>query len=86
MLNFSNASQRVKMLFVMLSEKYGKKENGMVLLDLKLTHQDIAEMTGLTRETVTRIIDKWKKDKEIIILKDKLIRFNLVFFQGWGDI
>jgi CRP/FNR family transcriptional regulator len=81
MLNFNNASQRVKMLFMMLSKKYGKKVDGEIVLDIKLTHQDIAEMTGMTRETVTRVIDKWQKDDEIAILKDKRIQLTPDFLE-----
>ncbi len=80
MLNLNNASQRLKMLFIMLSEKYGEKENDKMVLNIKLTHQDIAEMAGLTRETVTRVIDKWQKDGEII-LKNRLISLSPDFLQ-----
>lgn len=73
MLNFNNASQRVRMLLLLLSQKYGKKTDGEVVLNVKLTHQSIAEMTGLTRETVTRVIDKWQREGHVTILKDKRI-------------
>lgn len=73
MLNFNNASQRLKMLFLMLSENYGEKNAKGTVLKVKLIHQDIADMTGLTRETVTRILDKWKQSGEIQILQDKYI-------------
>ena len=73
MLNFNNASQRVRMLFLILSNKYGMKADGGVILPMKLTHQNIAEMAGLTRETVTRVIDKWQREGEVVILKDKRI-------------
>lgn len=82
MLNFNNASQRVKMLFISLSSKYGKRDDGETTLDIKLTHQDIAEMTGMSRETVTRVLDKWQKDGDIAILKDKLIRLKAAFSKG----
>jgi CRP/FNR family cyclic AMP-dependent transcriptional regulator len=73
MLNFNNASQRIKMLFLLLSENYGEKNPAGTLLKLKLIHQDIADMTGLTRETVTRVLDKWQRSGEIQVLKDKCI-------------
>jgi CRP/FNR family cyclic AMP-dependent transcriptional regulator len=79
MLNYNNASQRVKILFLMLSDKYGEKTPEGVKLNIKLTHQEIAEMTGLTRETVTRVIDKWQKDGGINVLKNKLIHLNATF-------
>jgi CRP/FNR family transcriptional regulator len=72
-LNFNNAAQRVKMLFLMLSESYGEKTEQGTILNIKLSHQDIADTIGLTRETVTRVLDKWKKSGEIKILKNKFI-------------
>jgi CRP/FNR family transcriptional regulator len=73
MLNFNDAAQRIKMLFLMLSENYGKKTAEGTTLQIKLIHQDIADMTGLTRETVTRVLDKWKRGGEITINKNKHI-------------
>lgn len=81
LLNFNNASQRVKMLFLMLSDEYGRKSPEGLTLNIKLTHQDIAEMTGMTRETVTRILDKWQKSGDITVLKDKFIRLSQNFLQ-----
>jgi CRP/FNR family transcriptional regulator len=81
LLNFNNAAQRAKMLFLMLSDEYGKKSPDGITLNIKLTHQDIAEMTGLTRETITRVIDKWQKNGEITVLKNKFIRLNPNFLQ-----
>ncbi len=72
-LNFNNASQRIKMLFLMLSESFGQELDGGTVLSIKLTHQDIAEMTGLSRETVTRILHRWRKRGEIQFLKNKAI-------------
>ncbi|VAX30579.1 transcriptional regulator, Crp/Fnr family, partial [hydrothermal vent metagenome] len=76
MLNFNNASQRVKMLLIMLSDKYGSKTDGGIILGIKLTHQDLAEMSGMTRETVTRVIDKLQKSGEIEVLRNKVIRLT----------
>ncbi len=73
LLNFNNAAQRIKMLFLMLSESRGEKSDDGTVLKIKLIHQDIADMTGLTRETVTRVLDRWQKRGEIKILKDKHI-------------
>ena len=79
MLNFNNASQRIKMLFLMLSENYGEKNAKGTVLKLKLIHQDIADMTGLSRETVTRVLDKWKQSGEIQILQEKFILLKSEF-------
>ncbi len=78
-LNFNNAAQRIKMLFLMLAETYGEQSEDGTILKIKLIHQDIASMTGLTRETVTRIIDKWRRGGEIQVLKNKFILLRSEF-------
>ncbi len=74
-LSFSNASQRLKMLFIMLAGMYGQKTEKGMRLDIKLTHQNIADMTGIARETVTRIINKAQKENEIT-MEGKVIYLN----------
>jgi CRP/FNR family transcriptional regulator len=73
LLSFNNASQRIKMLLVLLSNEYGKKTDEGTLLNIKLTHQDIADMTGVARETATRVIDRLHKEGEIKVLKSRFI-------------
>jgi CRP-like cAMP-binding protein len=80
-LNFRNAPQRIRMLFIFLSNETGKETQGGVLLNDKLTHQEIADMTGLTRETVTRVLSKWQRNGEISVLKNKFVRLNPLFFE-----
>lgn len=78
LLNFKHASERVKMLFLSLSLENGKRTDEGVQLNLKLTHQEIADMTGLTRESVTRVLDKLQKDGEVTI-KNKQIYLSSQF-------
>lgn len=86
LLNFNNASHRTKMLLLMLCDEYGKKTTEGIVLNIKLTHQDISDMTGLTRETVTRVLDKLQKSKEIRILDNKSIRLSPDFLRDDFDI
>jgi CRP/FNR family transcriptional regulator len=79
MMNFNDASQRIKMLLLMLAENYGEKTDEGTTLHIKLIHQNIADMAGLTRETVTRVLDKWKNSGEIKITKEKYIHLNPEF-------
>lgn len=86
LLNFNNASHRTKMLLLMLCDEYGTKTPEGIILNIKLTHQDISDMTGLTRETVTRVLDKLQKSKEITIIKNKAIRLSPDFLRDDFDI
>jgi CRP/FNR family transcriptional regulator len=81
LLNLKNASERLKILFYILSNKYGEKTSKGITLNIKLTHQDMAEMTGMARETVTRVLDKWNKEGEISILGNKRIQLKADFLQ-----
>jgi CRP/FNR family transcriptional regulator, cyclic AMP receptor protein len=67
MVNFKNSEQRVNMLFQQLSSTYGEPVEEGTLLNIRLTHQTLASMTGLCRETVTRTLDALKKNKCIKI-------------------
>ncbi len=80
MLNFNDASQRLKMLLNILAETYGERTSRGTVLHVKLIHQDMADMTGLTRETVTRVLDKLRKQGEIETLASKMIRLNPEFY------
>lgn len=80
-LNFNNASQRIRMSLFKLSQEHGEETPEGVVLNIKLTHQDIANMTGLTRETVTRVIDLWQKNGDIAVLKNKSIRLSPRFLK-----
>jgi len=79
LLTFNNAGQRVKMLFLMLSESYGERTEEGTVLKIRLIHQHIADMTGLTRETVTRVLDKWQKSGDVTILKNRFILLRTEF-------
>lgn len=81
MLNFNNSLNRTKTLMLMLIKEYGENTPEGTVLNIKLTHQDISEMTGLTRESVTRVMDKLQKQKEIIVLKKRFICLTPRFMQ-----
>lgn len=72
-INSKSADQRVAMLFQQLAGEHGVKTPGGLLLNMKLTHQNIADMTGLTREAVTRALDGLQRKGDIAVGKDKTI-------------
>lgn len=76
LLNRKTASQRIKLLFLRLSHANGEETPDGVILRIKLTHQDIAGMSGLTRETVTKVLDQLKRDGDISLIKNRVIRLN----------
>lgn len=65
--------QLIKLLF-RLSKTYGRKlENGSVLLTENFTNIELANMIGTSRETVSRTLSKWKKERIICIHEGKMM-------------
>jgi CRP/FNR family transcriptional regulator len=52
---------RIASLLLKLADKIGKETEDGILIDMKLTKQDIAEMVGTTVETSIRTMSKFKK-------------------------
>jgi len=86
MLHFKDASFRVKTLFKDIAAERGELVEEGVSLKLRLTHQNIADMTGLTRETVTRIIDRWKKAGTVVIGNNRHMLIKHNFFKQNSEL
>ena len=56
-----DVNTRIAKLILRLSARYGVRAGKMVVLDIPLTHQEIAEMVGTTRQTVTSSISAFKR-------------------------
>ena len=61
LISTATAEQRVAYTLVKLSEKLGEKSDVGLLIQLPLSREDIANMSALTTETVSRIISKFQK-------------------------
>ena len=79
MLTMKDPAERIKAMFLGLCHISEKGTQQGIVLKVKLTHQNIADMTGLTRETVTRILKKWQNSGKITILEKRFIRLNSEF-------
>ncbi|MFC0523763.1 Crp/Fnr family transcriptional regulator [Pontibacillus salicampi] len=58
----SDVKNRLLYLLLMLSEKTGRRKNEWQTIEMKLTHHDLANMIGSTRETTSGIISQLKKE------------------------
>lgn len=60
-LAFYSVKSRVIKTLMELADRYGEKTNSGIRLSLKLTHQELADMVGTSRETVSRVISVLEK-------------------------
>ncbi|QGQ98878.1 Crp/Fnr family transcriptional regulator [Paenibacillus psychroresistens] len=76
-LTFLNARERILKILLRLSKEHGTLlANGEMQINLKLTHQQIADLVGAVRETASKILQELQEegfitvDQKKIILKD----------------
>ena len=61
--------------FLLASATDGQVTNGVVRARLAMTHTDIAQLTGTSRETITRILSEFRK-KDIVELKNSTLTIH----------
>lgn len=64
-LHCRQAPLRLLQLLEWLAERFGRRVRQGRLIDLRLTHQDIAETIGTTRVTVTRLLGRFEQEGQI---------------------
>lgn len=68
---------RIASTLLKLSDKLGKKTDNGIVIDMKLTKQDVAEMVGTTVETSIRTMSKLKKMGILADSEGKIIISNV---------
>lgn len=70
---FLDVEERFKNLLQHLSARFGKEDvDENIVIELKLTHQDIGNLLGVYRQTASEIINDFEKRKLIDIVQKKI--------------
>ena len=85
-MSFADAEQRVRAVLKDMIRLYGVKDQRGVLVDLKLTHKDIANFASVSRETVSRLLSRLIKDGEIEVLDRKYIVIKTPFLEKQANL
>lgn len=80
-LTILNARTRMIRMLLRLCEQHGIQSKDGVLIDLKLTHQQLADMTGTVRETVTKILLELQDSDLVRVDKKKIFIPNVEKFR-----
>lgn len=75
-LAFKDVHERVASTLCNLSKIEGRQIGSKILINLKMTHQDLANMVGSSRETVTRALNRLQ-DEGIISIAHQQITINM---------
>lgn len=80
-LSFDNAEHRVMAVLSRLQELYGVIDDRGSLINVRLTHQQMANYASVARETVTRVLSRLEKEAAILILEGKTILLTKAFYE-----
>jgi CRP/FNR family transcriptional regulator, cyclic AMP receptor protein len=69
----------IRMLF-MLYKDFGRKDGNTVVIDINLTHEQLAQMTGTSRQTATTILRELENAKAIIKERKRIVVCDSAIF------
>ncbi|MEX0726410.1 MAG: Crp/Fnr family transcriptional regulator [Planctomycetaceae bacterium] len=70
---FRSNRDRLAHLLLELIEQYGKHLAEGILIDLRLSHQELASIIGATRETVTALLGEMQYDRLITVGRQRIV-------------
>ena len=73
MLGTRSVLQRLAQLLLTLCELDGREAAGEILIDRSLTHEELANMVGATRQWVTASIDRFQKQSLLKVIDRKFV-------------
>ena len=85
-LSFDNAEHRVMAVLDRMGSIYGVRDERGTIINIKLTHQQIASYASVARETATRVINKLVKDSAIQTLDNKNILLTEAFRSRFSEV
>lgn len=74
---FRSNRERVVHLLLELAEKYGRPDADGITIGIKLSHQDLANIIGSTRETVTVVLGDLQSERSVAIKRRQIVLTNV---------
>lgn len=74
---FRTAHSRLASLFLDLANRFGVRDSRGIIINMKLTHKEMASFIGASRETVSFAILDLRKDKQILTEEKRVIILDL---------
>lgn len=82
-LTFYDVFSRTAALLLKLSKEHGIEANYGVKIEMELSRQQLAEMVSTTRETISRVISKFKKEGSLLEVDERIIIKNAQKLKEW---
>lgn len=83
-LSFKQVPHRLAGLLVKLSREYGADTENGRLIELPLSRQELADIVGTSRETITRELKKMEREGMLVVDRRHLTITDLERLQNWA--
>lgn len=77
------AHGRVASLLLRMAEEQGEAVSGGTRVAVGVTHQDLGKLVGVSRETVTRALSDFRRERSIRIEQDAIVITDLAKLREW---
>ena len=83
MLGTRSVIERLTQLLIILAENHGRRDGNRLIIERKLTHDQIATIVGSTRQWVTMTLDRFQKKGIISVARQSIVieRYDLLMAQ-----
>jgi CRP/FNR family cyclic AMP-dependent transcriptional regulator len=82
-LALGNSRARVADILLQLGEQFGQAAHSSTKLAVRLTHQEIADLAGLARETTTKLLSEFVKSDAIALADKEIEILNIGKLKEW---
>ncbi len=76
-LSGQDVKHRVLSFLLQLAEQHGDMKDNKITINLPMTHQEIANSIGTTRETINRLLSQFNKDELLEVDRSRIVIIDL---------
>lgn len=85
MLGTRSVTERLAQLLIIFADTHGKQEGNRLRIERKITHDQLANIVGSTRQWVTMTLDKFQKKGIISVSRQQIIVENYDMLHDLAD-
>lgn len=86
LLSGQNVKHRMLSFLLNLAKEHGNSEGNKITINLPLTHQEIANSVGTTRETINRILNQLSKENILKTDRNRIVILDLKALKQQSDL
>ena len=85
MLGTRSVTERLAQLLIIFADTQGRRQGNRLYIDRKITHDQLANIVGSTRQWVTMTLDKFQKKGVITVRRQQIVVENYDMLRGMTE-